>query len=127
VVIAPNLLGDIISDIGAALMGGLGLAPSANICPESGFGLFEPVHGSAPEIAGKGIANPYAAAMTMVMMLEHFGMTAAAEDLRSSLIDVAKTDATTPDMGGRGTTHGFMDRVRAAVTTQSPLLVAPGT
>ena len=72
-ILAPNLLGDIISDIGAALMGGLGLAPSASLCPETGFGLFEPVHGSAPDIAGRGTANPYGAAMSAVLMLRHLG------------------------------------------------------
>lgn len=123
-VLAPNLFGDIISDIGAALMGGLGLAPSASICPESGFGLFEPVHGSAPDIAGRGIANPYGASMTVALMLQHFGALAAAEELRRSVQQVARTDAATPDLGGRGTTREFMEKVQALVQ-ETPAQVLP--
>jgi isocitrate/isopropylmalate dehydrogenase len=112
-VLAPNLFGDIISDIGAALMGGLGLAPSASVCPETGFGLFEPVHGSAPDIAGKGIANPYGALMTGALMLRHFGAPDAAEELGRGVRAAAGTDAVTPDLGGHGTTRGFAEKVQA--------------
>jgi len=110
-VLADNLFGDIIGDIGAALMGGLGLAASASICPETGFGLFEPVHGSAPDIAGKGVANPYAALMSLVLLLENLELAKAARALRASLPIAARSAAATPDLGGTGTTEGFTDEV----------------
>ncbi|MER8170752.1 isocitrate/isopropylmalate family dehydrogenase, partial [Acinetobacter baumannii] len=73
-VVASNLFGDILTDLGAAIVGGLGIAPSANINPEKNYpSMFEPVHGSAPDIAGKGIANPIAAIWCASMMLEHLG------------------------------------------------------
>lgn len=107
-VIASNLFGDIVSDIGAALMGGLGLAASASICPETGYGLFEAVHGSAPDIAGKGIANPYATATAAALMLDHFGHPEAALALRRALTATVHSDVATPDLGGHGTTTTFM-------------------
>ncbi|GHF24705.1 3-isopropylmalate dehydrogenase [Streptomyces mashuensis] len=112
-VLASNLFGDIVSDIGAALMGGLGLAASASICPETGIGLFEPVHGSAPDIAGRGIANPYATVMSLAMLLEHAGHGAPAALLRRCLDEAARGEAATPDLGGKGTTRSFMDAVLA--------------
>lgn len=112
-VLAPNLFGDIISDIGAALMGGLGLATSASLCPETGHALFEPVHGSAPDIAGKGIANPYAALRCLVLMLDHFGHEQPARLLGSCLDEAIRTEAATPDAGGSGTTSSFMTEVMA--------------
>ncbi|NLU63557.1 isocitrate/isopropylmalate dehydrogenase family protein [Rhodococcus sp. HNM0563] len=113
VVLAPNLFGDIASDVGAALMGGLGTAPSASICPESRFGLFEPVHGSAPDIAGLGIANPVGAARSLVLLLDHMGRTDAATALETCLRESMETTLTTPDLGGSGTTRAFMDSVLA--------------
>jgi isocitrate/isopropylmalate dehydrogenase len=110
-VLADNLFGDIISDIGAALMGGLGLAASASICPETGMGLFEPVHGSAPDIQGKGVANPYGAVMSLALLLDHLGLHDAADRIRASLSAASLTAAATPDMGGTGTTDGFIDEV----------------
>jgi isocitrate/isopropylmalate dehydrogenase len=107
-ILAPNLFGDIVSDIGAALMGGLGLATSASICPETGHALFEPVHGSAPDIAGKGIANPYAATRCLVLLLEHLGHAEPARLLDTCLGEAIQTDSATPDVGGQGTTNGFM-------------------
>jgi isocitrate/isopropylmalate dehydrogenase len=115
-VLAPNLFGDIISDIGAALMGGLGLAVSASICPQTGHALFEPVHGSAPDIAGKGIANPYAAARCLVLLLDHFGYGEPARLLDTCLGEALRTDAATPDIGGSGTTSGFMAEVTNRLT-----------
>lgn len=109
-VLSSNLFGDIISDIGAALMGGLGLAPSASLCPETGFGLFEPVHGSAPDIAGSGTANPCGAAMSVALMLEHLGMQQAARILQGSVRD-ALSSAPTADLGGTSTTVTFMEEV----------------
>jgi 3-isopropylmalate dehydrogenase len=93
-VLTENLFGDIASDVGAALMGGLGFAASANLCPETGFGLFEPVHGSAPDIAGTGVANPYAAMMSAVMLLDHVGYRSAAGHLRECLCAVAPAATT---------------------------------
>lgn len=110
-ILASNLFGDIVSDIGAALMGGLGLASSASICPESNFALFEPVHGSAPDIAGKGTANPYAAAMSLALMFDHFGHCNAATLLRTCLTEAAGSETATPDLGGKGSTQHFMDQV----------------
>ncbi|OPC77160.1 hypothetical protein B4N89_42130 [Embleya scabrispora] len=107
-IVASNLFGDIVSDIGAALMGGLGLAASASVCPETGCALFEPVHGSAPDIAGRGIANPYAAATAVALMLDHLGHPRAAAPLRRALAAAARTDSATPDLGGHGTTGTFM-------------------
>jgi isocitrate/isopropylmalate dehydrogenase len=109
-VLSSNLFGDIISDIGAALMGGLGLAPSASLCPETGFGLFEPVHGSAPDIAGRGTANPCGAAMSVALMLEHLGMHQAAKILQGS-VSSALSSAPTADLGGTSTTVAFMEEV----------------
>jgi isocitrate/isopropylmalate dehydrogenase len=100
-VLADNLFGDIVSDVGAALLGGgLGHAASASICPETGFGLFEPVHGSAPDIAGKGVANPYAAIMSLALLLEHLGLADAARAVRACLpdIDPASTDRFTDEV-----------------------------
>jgi isocitrate/isopropylmalate dehydrogenase len=110
-VLASNLFGDIVGDIGAALMGGLGLAPSASICPETGFGLFEPVHGSAPDIAGKGVANPFATLMSAALMLEHLRKDEAARVVRASVLTAVRTPAATPDVGGSGTTKDFTDEV----------------
>jgi tartrate dehydrogenase/decarboxylase/D-malate dehydrogenase len=86
VVVASNLFGDILTDLGAAIQGGLGFAASANICPDrSGPSMFEPVHGSAPDIAGQGIANPIAAIWSGAMMLDHLGEAAAAEAVLSAI------------------------------------------
>src|SRR5438094_9732495 len=86
VIVTNNLYGDILSDLGAALVGGLGLAASANIHPgRGGAGLFEPVHGSAPPLAGKGIANPMAAVLAGALMLEQLGAPAGARDLERAV------------------------------------------
>lgn len=115
-VVLPNLFGDIAGDLGAALVGGLGMVPSASISPETGFGLFEPVHGSGPDIVGQGIANPFAAIMCVVLLLQHAGMSDAAAALRECLEFSAATPAATPDIGGRGTTTTFTDSVLAQLT-----------
>jgi tartrate dehydrogenase/decarboxylase/D-malate dehydrogenase len=86
VIVASNLFGDILTDLGAAIQGGLGFAASANICPDrSGPSMFEPVHGSAPDIAGQDIANPIAAIWSAAMMLEHLGETEAATAVLSAI------------------------------------------
>ncbi len=113
VVVASNLFGDILTDLGAAIVGGLGIAPSANINPEKSFpSMFEPVHGSAPDIAGKGIANPTAAIWCASMMLEHFGEVKSAEAIMTALQEVLEEGAIiTPDLGGTATTSEFGDEV----------------
>jgi len=100
VIVTCNLFGDIISDLGAQLGGGLGLAPSGNINP-GGVSLFEPVHGSAPDIAGKGIANPLGAILTAAMMLDHLGWTAEAEAINHAVRAAVTGGHTTRDLGGK--------------------------
>jgi tartrate dehydrogenase/decarboxylase/D-malate dehydrogenase len=106
VVVASNLFGDILSDLGAAVVGSMGLAPSANLNPEKEFpSMFEPVHGSAPDIAGKGIANPVAQIWSGAMMLRHLGEQEAADAVEEAIFRVvAASDLRTPDIGGKATT-----------------------
>ncbi len=106
VVVGSNLFGDILSDLGAAVVGGMGLAPAANINPEGDYpSMFEPVHGSAPDIAGKGVANPIAQIWTGAMMLEHLGHTDAAQAIVAAIETVlAEAAVRTPDLGGQATT-----------------------
>jgi len=100
VIVTCNLFGDIISDLGAQLAGGLGLAPSGNIHPGR-TSLFEPVHGSAPNIAGKGIANPLGSVLTSAMMLEFLGWIPEAEKIASATREALREDFVTPDLGGQ--------------------------
>lgn len=105
VVVCSNLFGDILTDVGGVISGGLGLAPSANINPERKFpSMFEPVHGSAPDIAGKGIANPIAAILSGAMMLEFLGEREAAETIRTAVEKTLGEGLGTPDLGGKLTT-----------------------
>ncbi len=103
VVVTSNLFGDILSDLGAQVTGGLGLAPSGNINPGA-WALFEPVHGSAPDIAGKGIANPLAAVGCVALALAHLGMHAAAADVDECIAASLREGVTTPDLGGSAVT-----------------------
>jgi tartrate dehydrogenase/decarboxylase/D-malate dehydrogenase len=110
VVVASNLFADILTDIGGALQGSLGLAASANLNPTERLGppMFEPVHGSAPDIAGRGIANPIAAIWTAALMLEHLGESSAAEKVMNGLKAVTREGRVrTPDLKGRNTTAEF--------------------
>ena len=102
VIAASNLLGDILADLCAALAGGLGLAPSANLHPaEAGhIGLFEPVHGSAPDIAGRGVANPLGAIRSLGLLLEHLGYRAEGERIERAAAEVLRLGRATPDVGG---------------------------
>ncbi|MFF4185283.1 tartrate dehydrogenase [Streptomyces sp. NPDC001691] len=111
VVVASNLFGDILSDLAAAVAGSIGIAPAANLNPEREFpSMFEPVHGSAPDIAGQGIANPLGAIWSAAMMLDHLGHPAAANDVTDAIAEVlAKTDVRTRDLGGGATTSEFTD------------------
>jgi 3-isopropylmalate dehydrogenase len=103
VIVTNNLYGDILSDLGAGLVGGLGLAASANLHPGRA-GLFEPVHGSAPPLAGKGVANPMAAVLTGALMFEQLGHSAAARDLERAVKETLAAGVRTPDIGGKATT-----------------------
>jgi tartrate dehydrogenase/decarboxylase/D-malate dehydrogenase len=117
VVVGSNLFGDILSDLGGALMGSLGLPPSASINPAGGVpGIFEPVHGSAPDIAGKGIANPLAAIWSAAMMLDDLGEPDGAAAIVSAIEQVTSSKvARTPDLGGTATTSDVGDAVIAAL------------
>ena len=107
VVVGSNLFGDILSDLGPAVAGSIGIAPSANLNPERRYpSMFEPVHGSAPDIAGKGIANPIGQIWSGAMMLRHFGEGEAADAIESAIEDVLATpEFRTPDVGGKATTE----------------------
>ncbi|MGI8980278.1 MAG: isocitrate/isopropylmalate dehydrogenase family protein [Pirellulaceae bacterium] len=114
VVVASNLFGDLLTDLGGVLGGGLGMAPSTNTNPERLFpSMFEPVHGSAPDIAGRGIANPIAAILSVAMMLDHLELPALAERVRQAVEKTLAGGAQTPDLGGRLTTEQMGDAVLA--------------
>jgi tartrate dehydrogenase/decarboxylase/D-malate dehydrogenase len=105
VIVASNLFGDILSDLAAAVAGSIGIAPSANLNPERECpSMFEPVHGSAPDIAGQGIANPIGAIWSGAMMLEHLGETAAANATLEAMAAVLAEGPRTLDLGGTATT-----------------------
>jgi isocitrate/isopropylmalate dehydrogenase len=105
VMVATNLHADILSDLAAALSGSLGIAPTANLDPQQRFpSMFEPIHGSALDIVGKGIANPIGTFWTAVMMLEHLGETGAAARLMGAIESVTQARVFTPDLGGKATT-----------------------
>ena len=103
VIVTNNLYGDILSDLGAGLVGGLGLAPSANLHPGRP-GLFEPVHGSAPALVGKGIANPMAAVLTGALMFEQLGQEDAANEVEHAVRATLQAGMRTQDLGGKATT-----------------------
>ncbi|MBP1326697.1 tartrate dehydrogenase/decarboxylase/D-malate dehydrogenase [Leucobacter exalbidus] len=112
VVVASNLFGDILSDLFSAVAGSIGIAPSANLNPEREFpSLFEPVHGSAPDIAGKGLANPVGQMWAGAMMLDHLGETAAAAEIISAFEGVLASGNSTRDLGGSLSTDDFTDAV----------------
>ena len=117
VVVASNLFGDILSDISAIVSGSIGLAASANIDPTRRYpSMFEPVHGSAPDIAGKGIANPLAAMVSAAMMLDHLGLTVAAQKMDAAIEGVlAEEKIRTPDLGGTSSTSDVASAVLARV------------
>lgn len=117
VVVAPNLYGDILSDAAAALVGGLGLAPSANV--GEGYVLAEPVHGSAPDIAGKGLANPVAAIRAAALLLEHLGDAVRARRIEAAVDAVLESGVWTADLGGRATTADVTEAVCIAVEVTS--------
>ena len=111
VIVTTNLFGDILSDEGAGLVGGLGMIPSGNIGENNA--LFEPVHGSAPDIAGQGIANPFAMMLSACMMLNYLGEYEAEEKLNSAILDMLNEAKTlTPDLGGSSTTMEVSDAIK---------------
>ncbi|HXW04826.1 MAG TPA: tartrate dehydrogenase [Vicinamibacterales bacterium] len=117
VIVASNLFGDILTDLGAALTGSLGVAPSANLDPEGRHpSMFEPIHGSAPDIAGRGIANPIGAIWAGAMMLQHLGLRRAHDAIVQSIEQVlAAGGPRTPDLGGQSTTRDVAVAVRAGL------------
>jgi tartrate dehydrogenase/decarboxylase/D-malate dehydrogenase len=119
VVVASNLFADILSDLGSALAGSLGLAPSANLNPERRYpSMFEPVHGSAPDIAGQGVCNPIGAFGSAAMMLDHLGLKDEAKGLHAAIEAATAQGIRTRDVGGKATT----DEVTAAVIANLPAL-----
>jgi tartrate dehydrogenase/decarboxylase/D-malate dehydrogenase len=117
VIVASNLFGDILTDLGAAVSGSLGMAPSGNINPERKYpSMFEPIHGSAPDIKGKGIANPIGAIWAGALMLDHLGERAAHDAIVAAITKVlASGDAKTPDLGGKAGTKDVAAAIRAAI------------
>lgn len=121
VVVGSNLFGDILSDLGPAVVGSIGIAPSANLNPEKEYpSMFEPVHGSAPDIAGKGIANPIGQIWSGAMMLRHLGEAAAADAVESAIAKVlAKGQVRTPDIGGKSSTTEMGEAIASLVGKSS--------
>jgi 3-isopropylmalate dehydrogenase len=115
VIVTENMFGDILSDLAAAVTGGLGLAPSASLA-DSGPGLFEPVHGSAPDIAGRGIANPAAMLRSTALLLEHAAGRPDEAAALETAVDSALLAAPTPDLGGSATTEELTGAVLGALT-----------
>ena len=116
VMVATNLHADILSDLAAALSGSLGIAPTANLNPERKFpSMFEPIHGSALDIAGRGIANPIGTFWTAVMMLQHLGELSAAAKLMGAIEHVTRSRVFTPDLGGRATTAKVTEALCKAI------------
>jgi tartrate dehydrogenase/decarboxylase / D-malate dehydrogenase len=115
--VGSNLFGDILGDVAAAVAGSIGIAPSGNLNPEREFpSMFEPVHGSAPDIAGKGIANPIGAIWAGAMMLDHLGYPAAAAGVLDAIARVlAAGEVRTPDLGGRDTTTDLTREIERAL------------
>jgi isocitrate dehydrogenase (NAD+) len=110
----PNLYGDVMSDLAAGLVGGLGVVPSANIGDDAA--MFEAVHGTAPDIAGKGLANPTALLMSSILMLDHLGERSAARRIEAALDRVYREGKhTTGDVGGKAGTKEFTEAVIAAI------------
>ncbi|MDQ6833900.1 MAG: isocitrate/isopropylmalate family dehydrogenase, partial [Chloroflexota bacterium] len=121
VLLCTNLFGDILSDLGAALAGGLGVAASGNLNPEGlAPSLFEPVHGSAPDIAGRGIANPVASIGAGALMLRHLGEAAAADAIEAAMGRILRDgEFRTPDLGGSATTDQVADAIATSVRKET--------
>ena len=117
VIVASNLFGDILTDLGAAVSGSLGTAPSANLDPERRYpSMFEPIHGSAPDIAGRGIANPIGAIWAGALLLDHLGAHEAHDQVVRAIERVlAEGGPRTPDLGGNATTREVADAIASAL------------
>jgi isocitrate/isopropylmalate dehydrogenase len=112
VIVASNLFGDLLTDLGGLVAGGLGLAPSCNLNPPRAFpSLFEPVHGSAPDIAGRGVANPVAAILSAAMMLDHLSQPKAAQRVRGAVERALAGRHRTLDLGGKLSTRAMGDAI----------------
>jgi tartrate dehydrogenase/decarboxylase/D-malate dehydrogenase len=120
VVVGSNLFGDILSDLGPAVVGSIGIAPSANLNPEKEFpSMFEPVHGSAPDIAGKGMANPIGQIWSGAMMLRQLGVPAAADAIETAIaVVLAEGKVRTPDIGGSASTKELGSAIAARVAAE---------
>jgi tartrate dehydrogenase/decarboxylase/D-malate dehydrogenase len=120
VVVGSNLFGDILSDLGPAVVGSIGIAPSANLNPEKDYpSMFEPVHGSAPDVAGKGIANPIGQIWSGAMMLKHLGATEASEAVENAISEVlAQSTVRPPDIGGAASTEELGAAIALRVTSR---------
>jgi 3-isopropylmalate dehydrogenase len=115
VIVTNNMFGDIITDLAAALQGGLGMAASGNIFPGR-TSMFEPVHGSAPPIAGKDVANPFGAILTAAMMLDHLGLTSEAQKIEAAVLEAVRQAKTTQDVGGKLGTREVAEWVAAQIS-----------
>jgi tartrate dehydrogenase/decarboxylase/D-malate dehydrogenase len=116
VIVASNLFGDLLTDLGGVLAGGLGLAPSTNTNPERQFpSMFEPVHGSAPDIAGRGVANPVAAMLSAALMLAHLGCASGARRIEQGVAGALAAGEKTRDLGGTLTTRAMGEAVAARI------------
>jgi 3-isopropylmalate dehydrogenase len=111
VIVTGNLFGDILSDLTAELVGGMGIAPSGNINPSSGRGLFEPVHGTAPDIAGKGLVNPVGAILSASMMVRHLGIPDMANAIEGAVESAIRARECTRDIGGELSTSEAGDAI----------------
>jgi tartrate dehydrogenase/decarboxylase/D-malate dehydrogenase len=125
VILASNLFGDILSDLAAAVAGSIGIAPSANLNPPRRHpSMFEPVHGSAPDIAGQGLANPVGQMWAAGLMLDHLGQPAASSALTASFESVLAAGTKTRDLGGAASTAQFTDAVLEHCRTVTPQAAA---
>lgn len=118
VIVTTNLFGDILSDLAAGLVGGLGVAPSANVGAGQ-VAVFEPVHGSAPDIAGRGIANPVGAILSAALLLEHLDEMEAADQVRQAVFRTLQAGITTPDLDGTASTEQVVQAVRSNLRPES--------
>jgi 3-isopropylmalate dehydrogenase len=115
VIVTENLFGDVLSDLAAAVSGGIGLAPSASLA-DGGPGIFEPIHGSAPDIAGRGVANPAGAILSVALLLDELGQAAAARAIEAAVTGVLDEGARTPDLGGSASTGEVAAEIATALT-----------